>query len=649
MAASSNIKKDNYYKTGSDELATETPLTLTRLETRRMLTNTSSRLVIVLVGLPARGKSFVARKMQHFLNWTGVLCKIFNVGKYRREAYASLQREQGSDQQNSGSGSGEGACDANFFDPNNVTAAQLRERVAQVALKDMLAWLDEVDDNAVGEDETSTHDTSTHGGINLQPKLQYRQNERIAIFDATNSTHQRRNWVLEQCTSPQLRGNKTTGCVFVESICNDQELLMENYKFKISNSPDFTGMTEEAALADLLQRVTKYEQQYQTITDDSLSYIKIYDLSTKLLCNHIYGRIAKDLVPALMAWHIGSRPIFLCRPGQTTIGVDGEDYVNKSKMKKTDLRQLNGLSIKARKKSMRGDSLGPAGMKFRGDLLEFMAQEVKDFLSKQKSVQDMAATGTSISGLSGLGGGHWYFGGYGSSYEHDSDNDEDGGSFSNQVDTAIDENNSNSISSMYGSGSFPLRVLTSTMPRAVDTVVWEFDSQVNVHQMSSLNPLDKGDFAGMELDEMREENPVWYEQLEADPYGTRFPGGECYQDLIRRLTSVVIDMEQQVIPTLVVSHVSILQCLMAYFRNTPIDNCMSIEVPMHTVIKFEPVRGGGFRETQHYLGEGVPDSLVRVSSSDAGENDALPSNNSGSPNNTSRALPIWGDAVPPQK
>jgi broad specificity phosphatase PhoE len=73
--------------------------------------------------------------------------------------------------------------------------------------------------------------------------------------------------------------------------------------------------------------------------------------------------------------------------------------------------------------------------------------------------------------------------------------------------------------------------------------------------------------------------------------------------LVRRLTSVVIDMEQQVIPTLVVSHVSILQCLMAYFRNTPVERCTSIEVPMHTVVKFTPVRGGGWCETHHPLFE----------------------------------------------
>jgi broad specificity phosphatase PhoE len=80
-----------------------------------------------------------------------------------------------------------------------------------------------------------------------------------------------------------------------------------------------------------------------------------------------------------------------------------------------------------------------------------------------------------------------------------------------------------------------------------------------------------------------------------------FPGGESYRDLTSRLKSVVIDVEQQVIPTLVVSHVSILQCLMAYFRNTEVEKCMSIEVPMHTVIKFTPVRGGGWSESQHTL------------------------------------------------
>jgi hypothetical protein len=81
----------------------------------------------------------------------------------------------------------------------------------------------------------------------------------------------------------------------------------------------------------------------------------------------------------------------------------------------------------------------------------------------------------------------------------------------------------------------------------------------------------------------------------------RFPGGESYKDMISRLESVVVDLEQQVIPTLIVSHVSILQMLIAYFRRSPVREAMTIEVPLHTVLKFTPARGGGWTESQHEL------------------------------------------------
>ena len=74
---------------GSQELAIETALTLQRLEARRTLTKNCERLVLVLVGLPARGKSFLGRKLSGFLTWHGIPAKVFNVGKYRRQVVAS--------------------------------------------------------------------------------------------------------------------------------------------------------------------------------------------------------------------------------------------------------------------------------------------------------------------------------------------------------------------------------------------------------------------------------------------------------------------------------------------------------------------------------------------------------------------------------
>lgn len=381
------------------------------------MTKNSTRLVIVLVGLPARGKSFVARKLLSFLEWHGCLCKIFNVGRYRRKASG-------------------GACDANFFAADNKGASALREQVAELALRDMLKWID-------GEDEEEVEGASS-GSINSKNSHSsfHENRDRIAIFDATNSTDKRRRWVLEECTDPAKRPGKPTGVVFVESVCDDEELLMENFKFKVANSPDYKDMSEEEAIEDLKKRVKKYEEQYETITDDSLSYIKIFNLSTKLLVNHIYGRMSKVIVPALMAWNIGTRPIFLCRPGQTLSDVasDRECSIGSS-------NSFLDLSKHTQRRLLKGDSLCAQGKKFSDALYDFVCEESMAFLKKRASVCDMTDTGTSISG----------------------------------VVPAF------TAASVDSDGPVPLKTYSSTMPRAVQTVCWnEVDYPVN--ELSTLNP-----------------------------------------------------------------------------------------------------------------------------------------------------------------
>jgi hypothetical protein len=109
-----------------------------------------------------------------------------------------------------------------------------------------------------------------------------------------------------------------------------------------------------------------------------------------------------------------------------------------------------------------------------------------------------------------------------------------------------------------------------------------------------------------------------------------------------RLGSVIICLEQEVVPTLVVSHVSILQCLMAYFRNTRVEKCMSIAVPLHTVIKFTPVRGGGWSESHHPF-YNVPKESLEESTRDFAvipENSALSIN---ADTIGSGYAPIWAD------
>ncbi|RUS84879.1 hypothetical protein EGW08_007348, partial [Elysia chlorotica] len=73
--------------------------------------------VIAMVGLPARGKTYISKKLTRYLNWIGVSTKVFNVGEYRRARTDKYRNHE-------------------FFKSNNTQAQELRSRVAMLAMED---------------------------------------------------------------------------------------------------------------------------------------------------------------------------------------------------------------------------------------------------------------------------------------------------------------------------------------------------------------------------------------------------------------------------------------------------------------------------------------------------------------------------------
>ncbi|MEW5318299.1 MAG: hypothetical protein WDW38_009532 [Sanguina aurantia] len=106
-----------------------------------------NKLVIIMVGLPGRGKTFLCKKLLCYLNWLGHSAKHFNVGAYRR-----TQKHDGDVQ------------DASFFDHSNEVGMAARQQALVAALDDMACYL-----------------RSDEG--------------QVAIFDATNTTHSRRSFL----------------------------------------------------------------------------------------------------------------------------------------------------------------------------------------------------------------------------------------------------------------------------------------------------------------------------------------------------------------------------------------------------------------------------------------------------------------------
>jgi len=254
--------EDKYYA-GSLRKASDAAISCKGQVTRDELTEKARGLVIVMVGLPGRGKSFISRKLQGFLKWQGKKCETFNAGKYRRESEGAVESGR-----------------AEFFDSSNPHALALRKQAATMALNDLLEFLD-------------------GGG-------------EVAIFDATNSTHDRRQMILDEANKRPMKYH----VIFVEVLCDDPEVLRTNFRNKVRHSPDFSGMDEEEAIRDLEARVKMYEDRYEEVADDTMSYIKLYNMSSKVLVNRIYGSITKSLLPYAMGIHIGTRPIWLVRTAQ---------------------------------------------------------------------------------------------------------------------------------------------------------------------------------------------------------------------------------------------------------------------------------------------------------------------------------------------
>ncbi|CAJ1401201.1 unnamed protein product [Effrenium voratum] len=72
--------------------------------------------------------------------------------------------------------------------------------------------------------------------------------------------------------------------VFVESICDNKEILERNYSLKLAND-DYRAMDPVKAKIDFLKRVEEYKSRYQTVSDleddGEICYIKLFNVGQK--------------------------------------------------------------------------------------------------------------------------------------------------------------------------------------------------------------------------------------------------------------------------------------------------------------------------------------------------------------------------------
>ncbi|KAF8626416.1 hypothetical protein AX17_006582 [Amanita inopinata Kibby_2008] len=236
-----------------------------------------SKIVLAMVGLPARGKSYLSNKLMIYLKWLEYDVKVFNVGQLRRTRARQKAQQSGIKEDHT----------ASWFNHDNVAANLLRERLAEDSLEMLIQWLKE-------------------GG-------------NVGIHDATNSTHTRRASIEERVSK-----EKGFNLIFLESICDDPAIIAANVALKIGlGDPDYKDTSREEARLDFLRRIREYEKVYETITEPHLSYLRIVNVGNSVTVNRINGYLQSRIAFYLMNLHLKPRSIYLSRHGESQFNVGG--------------------------------------------------------------------------------------------------------------------------------------------------------------------------------------------------------------------------------------------------------------------------------------------------------------------------------------
>lgn len=177
---------------------------------------------------------------------------------------------------------------ASFYDPTNEEGATSRVKACNAALDDLIAYMKQ-------------------------------EGVRVAAFDATNGTRDRREHLMQSLKTSGL-GAKI---IFLESLCDNEQvsqheamyiicavcfvfhgkltrlclhnikLLEENIRRVKLNTPDYRDMDPEAAVIDFKHRRANYMSVYEPLEENEGPHIKIINsrrfigtCGTAIMCCH---------------------------------------------------------------------------------------------------------------------------------------------------------------------------------------------------------------------------------------------------------------------------------------------------------------------------------------------------------------------------
>lgn len=228
------------------------------------------KLAIIMVGLPARGKSYLSNKLNKYFKWQSYITEIYNVGDYRRKILGGFQ-------------------ESSFFDDQIIENKEMRDNIAINLFNQMVEWLHKEGD--------------------------------IAIFDATNSSEERRIKLIKICNDNNIK------YLFIEIICDNENFIKSNLEMKLMSKDYINIEDREKAKEDFKIRLEHYKKVYSKINNNeniNMKYIKLIDNRKIIQTYNINKFIEIETMNFLVNININKYPIYLSRHGESMDNLKGK-------------------------------------------------------------------------------------------------------------------------------------------------------------------------------------------------------------------------------------------------------------------------------------------------------------------------------------
>lgn len=562
-----------------------------------------------MVGLPARGKSYITKKLARYLNWMQHDCKIFNVGQRRRVLHADQEQQQNQNQQ-----------EHNQQDSSAHTEKKDKENPLETELRHSVREMTESSGGTTQPEDQ--HDVLPPPSlpaailVNGEPPEQSRDahhnpSPMTDLPSRVSSPQHTTETQTGQSQEVQAQSGLAQQQVELEHRTDRSRSIDQPASFFDPHNPDALRVREQIALSTL-------DELLDYILDEGGS-VGILDATNSTLerrvalVDHIRERAGPELNVLFLESQCCDENLL---QANMRLKLSGPDYRDKDpKLALEDFKNRMALYE---------ESYVPLGEYEEAHDIPFLkvidvsrklvSHQVNGFLSSQVvyyllnfnlSPRQIWITrhGESLDDVQGKIGG-------------DANLSPDGIRYARALTRFMDSQHtqwadyqrrkSESVhfppkpgdstppNPQYASQTTVVPnfcVWTAMMERAQQTVQFFDEDVYDVKEMRMLDEMNVGRMDGMTHAEVLAKFPEDYERRKKSKLHYRYPGtgGEGYLDLINRLKAVIVEIERMTDHILLVTHRSVARVLLAYFLGLKRENLTDLEIPLGVVYCLEPV------------------------------------------------------------